>query len=98
MRSEPSRRIVSRSFLGALGAAALFAVAHAALLRIGRDLPWPSAFAVAATNVALWFVVAPFAMVLGRRLGGHARAHLWQAALGVGCVVLFGLAQGAVAM
>ena len=98
MRSEPSRRIVSRSFLGALGVAALFAVAHAALIRIGRDLPWPSAFAVAATNVALWFVVAPCAMVLGRRLGGGTRAHLWQAALGVGCVVLFGLVQGTVAM
>ena len=97
MRSEPSRRIVRRSFLGALGAAALFTVAHAALIR-GRDLSWTSAFAVATTNVALWFVVAPFAMVLGRRLGGASRAHLWQAALGVGCVVLFGLAQGIVAM
>ena len=98
MRSEPSRRIVSRSFLGALGAAALFAVAHAALIRIGRDLPWPSAFAVATTNTALWFVVAPLAMVLGRRLGGGTRTHLWQAALGIACVVLFGVVQGTVAI
>ena len=98
MRSEPSRRIVSRSFLGALGAAALFAVAHGALIRIGRDLPWPSALAVAGTNVALWFVVAPLAMVLGRRLGGGTRTHLWQAALGIACVVLFGVVQGAVAI
>ena len=83
MRSEPSRRIVSGSFLWALGAAALFTAAHAALVRIGRDLPWPSAVAVAATNAALWFVVAPLAMVLGRRLGGGTRTHVWQAVLGI---------------
>ncbi len=98
MRSEPSRRIVRRSLLGALGAAALFTVAHAALLRIGRGLPWLSALAVASTDTVLWFVVAPLAMVLGRRLGGATRTHLWQATLGIVCVVLFGLAQGIVAM
>ncbi|MFL5618280.1 MAG: DUF305 domain-containing protein [Gemmatimonadaceae bacterium] len=97
MRSEPSQRIVSRSFLGALGAAALFTVAHAALIRIGRHVPWEAAFTVAVTNAALWFVVAPLAMLLGRRLGGGARSHLWQAALGVACVLLFGITQGAVA-
>jgi uncharacterized protein (DUF305 family) len=98
MRSEPSRRIVSGSFLWAPCAAALFTVAHAGLIRIGRDLPWPSAFAVAATNVALWFVVAPLAMVLGRRLGGGTRTHVWQAVLGIACVVLFGVVQGNVAI
>jgi len=98
MRSEPSRRIVRRSLLGALGAAALFTVAHAALLRMGRGLPWLSALAVASTDTVLWFVVAPLAMVLGRRLGGATRTHLWQATLGIVCVVLFGLAQGLVAM
>jgi uncharacterized protein (DUF305 family) len=98
MRSEPSSRIVSRSFLGALGAAALFTVAHASLIRLGRDVSWGSALAVATTNTALWFVVAPLAMLLGRRLGGSERSHLWQAGLGVVCVVLFGIAQGAVAI
>jgi len=53
MRSEPSQRIVSRSFLGALGAAALFTLAHAALIRIGRSVPWPDALTVAATNATL---------------------------------------------
>jgi hypothetical protein len=38
MRSGPFQRIVSRSFLGALGAAALFTVAQAALFRNGRDV------------------------------------------------------------
>jgi len=98
MRSEPSSRIVSRSVLGALGAAVLFSVAHAALIRVGRDVPWGPAFAVAATNSALWFVVAPLAMLLGRRLSGGIRPHLWQAALGVVCVVVFGMVQGAVAI
>ena len=98
MRSEPSRRIVSRSILGALGAALLITAAHAALIRIGRDVPWSAALAVAATDAALWFVVAPLAMLLGQRLGDRTRSHAWQAALGVLCVVLFGVTQGAVAI
>jgi len=98
MRSEPSQRIVSRSFLGALGAAALFTLAHAALIRIGRSVPWPDALTVAATNATLWFLVAPLAMLLGQRLGRGARSHLWQVVLGVACVVLFGMIQGAVAI
>jgi uncharacterized protein (DUF305 family) len=98
MRSEPSRRIVGRSFLGALGAAALFTVAHAVLIRLGRDVAWGAALAVAATNAALWFIVAPLAMLLGRRLGGEERHHLPQIALGAACVVLFGMLQGAVAI
>ena len=98
MRSEPSQRIVSRPFLWALGAAALFTVAHATLIRIGRDVPWADAIAVAATNATLWFVVAPLAMLLGRRIGRGARSPLWQAALGVACVVLFGIVQGIVAI
>jgi uncharacterized protein (DUF305 family) len=97
MRSEPFRRIVSRSFLGALGAAVLFTVAHAVLIRI-REVSWTAAFAVAATNAALWFVVAPLAMLLGRRLGGQGRAYLPQLVLGAACVVAFGMAQGAVAV
>ena len=98
MRSEPSQRIVSRAFLGALGAAGLFTVAHAALIRLGRDVPWADALTVAATNATLWFVVAPLAMLLGRRLGKGARSHLGQAVLGIACVVLFGVIQGAVAI
>jgi uncharacterized protein (DUF305 family) len=98
VRSEPSQRIVSRPFLGALGAAALFTVAHAALIRIGRDVPWDGALAVATTNAGLWFVVAPLAMLLGRRLDRGSRSHLWQAALGLACVVVFGITQGAVAI
>jgi len=98
MRSEPSQRIVSRSFLGALGAAALFTAAHAALIRIGRDVPWSAALAVAATNAVLWFIVAPLAMLLGRRFGGESRSHLAQALLGAMCVALFGITQGAVAV
>jgi uncharacterized protein (DUF305 family) len=61
-------------------------------------VPWSSAFAVAATNAALWFVVAPLAMLLGRRVSGGTRPHLWQAALGVVCVFVFGMVQGAVAI
>ena len=98
MRSEPSQRIVSRSFLGALGAAVLFTVAHAALVGIGRDVSWGAAFAVAATNAALWFVVAPVAMLFGRRLGGARRSPLPQIVLGAACVAAFGVAQGAVAI
>ena len=58
MRSEPSQRIVSRSFLGALGAAALFTVAHAALIRIGRNVPWADALTVAATNQSIPSIAA----------------------------------------
>ena len=97
MRSEPSRRIVvSRSILGAVGAAALFVLAHAALIRAGRDTSWAAALAVAGTNGALWFVIAPLAMLLGRRLGGATRSLAWQAALGLVCLPLFGIAQGLV--
>src|SRR5688572_4551806 len=96
MRSEPSRRIVSRSFLGAVAAAVLFVAAHAALVRAGRDTSWGAALAVAGTNGALWFVVAPLAMLLGRRLGGGARRLAWQALLGLVCVPVFGIAQGLV--
>ena len=86
MRPEPSQRIVSRSFLGALGAAVLFTVAHAALIRIGRDVSWSAAFAVAATNATLWFVVAPLAMLFGRRLGGERRSPFWQIAFFSCCI------------
>ncbi|HEU4722228.1 MAG TPA: DUF305 domain-containing protein [Gemmatimonadaceae bacterium] len=96
MRFEPSQRIVSRSFLGALGAAVLFVAAHAALIRAGRDTSWGAALAVAGTNGVLWFVLAPLAMWLGRRMGGATRGLAWQAALGVVCVPLFGLVQGLV--
>ena len=96
MRSQPSRRTVSRSFLGAVGAAVLFLAAHAALIRAGRDASWGAAIAVAGTNVALWFVVAPLAMLLGRRLGAGTRGLAWQAVLGLVCVPLFGILQGLV--
>ena len=98
MRSEPSRRLVSRSFLGALSAAVLFVLAHAALIRVGREASWYAAFAFAATNGALWFATAPAAMLLGRRLGRGGRTLAWQIALGVACVVAFGMLQGAVAI
>jgi uncharacterized protein (DUF305 family) len=96
MRSEPSRRIVYRSLVGALGAALLFVAAHAALIRAGRDTGWGAALAVAGTNGVLWFLVAPLAMLLGRRLGGGIRGLAWQAALGLLCVPLFGIVQGLV--
>ena len=96
MRSEPSRRIVSPSFLGVAGAAVLFVAANAALIRAGRDTSWGAALAVAGTNAALWFAIAPLAMQLGRRLGGATRGLAWQAALGLVCVPLFGIAQGLV--
>jgi hypothetical protein len=98
MRFEPSRRLVSRTFLGALCAAALFVVAHAELIRLGRRAGWEAALAFAATNGALWFAVAPAAMLLGRRLGRGPRALAWQIALGVVCVAVFGVIQGAVAI
>ena len=96
MRSEPSRQTISRSFLGAMAAAVLFVAAHAALIRAGRDTSWGAALAVAGTNGVLWFIVAPLAMLLGRRLGGATRGLAWQSALGLVCVPLFGIAQGLV--
>ena len=96
MRFEPSRRIVNRSYLWALGAAVLFVAAHAALIRAGRDTSWGAALAVAGTNGVLWFVVAPLAMLLGRRLGSGTRGLAWQAVLGALCVPLFGIVQGLV--
>ena len=96
MRVEPSRRIVKRSYLWAFGAAMLFVAANAALIRAGRDTSWNAALAVAGTNGLLWFVVAPLAMLAGRRLGAGTRGLAWQAALGLVCVPLFGIAQGLV--
>ena len=52
MRFETSQRIVSRSFLGALGAAVLFVAAHAALIRAGRDTSWGAALDVALEDKA----------------------------------------------
>lgn len=98
MRSEPSRRLVSRPLLGALFAAALFVLAHAELIRLGRRAGWGAALAFAATDGALWFAVAPAAMLLGRRLGRGRRALAWQIALGAACVAAFGVIQGAVAI
>ena len=98
MRSEPSPRLVRRSVLGVLCAAVLFTAAHAALIRVGRGATWSAALAVAATNGALWFAVAPLAILLGRRLGGARRALAWQVTLGALCVGAFGVMQGAVAV
>ena len=96
MRSEPSRRIVKRSYLWAFGAVLLFVAAHAALIRAGRDTSWSAALAIAGTNGALWFGVAPLAMLLGRRLGGASHGLAWQTAFGLVCVPLFGIVQGLV--
>jgi uncharacterized protein (DUF305 family) len=96
MRSEPFAKIVHRSFLGAIAAAGTFVVAHAALLHAGRGAPWSAALAFAATDGVLWFVAAPFAMALGRRLARGGRALPWQLAIGVVAAPLFGAVQGMV--
>jgi hypothetical protein len=98
MRSEPSRPVVHRSFFGALVAAGTFVVAHAALLRVGRDAPWSASLAFAATDGILWFVAAPLAMALGRRLARGGRALPWQLAIGLVAAPLFGAIQGAVSI
>jgi uncharacterized protein (DUF305 family) len=96
MRSEPFAKIVPRSFLGAIAAAGTFVVAHAALLRVGRGAPWSASLAFATTDGLLWFVAAPLAMALGRRLGRGGRALPWQLAIGVVVAPAFGAIQGAV--
>ncbi|HEX7979894.1 MAG TPA: DUF305 domain-containing protein [Gemmatimonadaceae bacterium] len=100
MRSEPSAKIDPRSFLGALVAAGTFVVAHAALLRVGKGAPWSASLAFAATDGLLWFVAAPLAMALGRRLGRArgGRALPWQLAIGAVAAPLFGAVQGAVSV
>jgi len=98
MRSEPLAKIVSRSFLGAIAAAGTFVVAHAALLRVGRGAPWSAALAFAATDGLLWFVAAPLAMALGRRLARGGRALPWQLPIGLVAAPAFGAVQGAVSM
>ena len=98
MRSVPFAKIVPRSFLGALVAAGTFIVAHAALLRVGRGAPWSASLAFAATDGLLWFVAAPLAMALGRRLARGGRALPWQFAIGAVAAPLFGAIQGAVSM
>ena len=96
MRSRPFAKIVPRSFVGALAAAGTFVVAHAALLRVGRGSPWSASLAFAATDGLLWFVAAPLAMALGRRLARGRRAIPWQVAIGVVAAPLFGAVQGIV--
>jgi len=98
MRSEPSPPVVHRSFLGALVAAGTFVLAHAALLRVGRDAPWSASLSFAATDGILWFVAAPLAMALGRRLARGGRALPWQLAIGLVTAPLFGAIQGAVSV
>jgi uncharacterized protein (DUF305 family) len=98
MRSEPSVRSITRPSLGALGAALLFAAAHASLIKLGRGAPWSAAVAFAATNGVLWFIAAPAAMLLGRRLGRDGHVLRWQLAIGLVCAPLFGVLQGAVAI
>ena len=98
MRSEPSVRSITRPSLGALGAALLFAAAHASLIKLGRGAPWSAAVAFAATNGVLWFIAAPAAMLLGRRLGRDGHALRWQLGIGILCAPLFGVLQGAVAI
>jgi len=100
MRSEPLAKIVHRSFLGAFAAAGTFVVAHAALLRVGRGAPWSASLAFAATDGILWFVAAPLAMALGRRLGRWrgGRALPWQLAIGIVVAPVFGAIQGYVSM
>ena len=96
MRSEPLAKIVPRSFLGALAAAGTFVVAHAALLRVARGTSWSASLAFAATDGILWFVAAPLAMALGRRLARGGRAVPWQLAIGAVVAPAFGAIQGAV--
>ncbi len=81
-----------------MAAAGTFVVAHAALLRVARRAPWSASLAFAATDGLLWFVAAPLAMALGRRLGRGGRPILWQIAIGAVVAPLFGIVQGAVSM
>ena len=98
MRSRPSPARLIRSAIGALAAAALFVVAHAALIRAGTGVSWRGALAFAGANGVLWFLAAPLAMALGRRLGGATHRVRWQTALGVVLAPAFGAVQGAVAV
>ena len=98
MRSEPSPPVVHRSFFGAIAAAGTFVLAHAALLRLGRDAPWSASLAFAATDGILWFVAAPLAMALGRRLARGGRALPWQLAIGFVVAPMFGAIQGEVSV
>jgi uncharacterized protein (DUF305 family) len=97
MRSRPSPARLIRSALGALAAATLFIVAHAALIRAGTGVSWSGALAFAGVDGVLWFLAAPLAMALGRRLGGERHRLRWQIALGVLCAPAFGAVQGVVA-
>jgi hypothetical protein len=98
MRSETSSSAFGRALPGVVGAGGAFALAHAVLIKVGKDVDWPAALAFAATNGVLWFLAAPAAMLAGRALGRGARAIPWQVAIGLLCAPAFGVIQGIVAI
>jgi uncharacterized protein (DUF305 family) len=97
MRFRPSPAGAARTALGALAAAAVFVVAHAALLRAGAGVSWAGAFAFAGTDALLWFVAAPAAMAIAARIGGGVHHLRWRIVLGLACALAFGALQGSAA-
>ncbi|MEO8563467.1 MAG: histidine kinase [bacterium] len=100
MRSQTSARWFVRTLPGVVAAGCMFALAHASLISIGKDVAWMRALAFAGTNAVLWFLAAPAAMLLGRSLGGSSgvRAIAWQVALAAVCAPAFGMLQGGAAI
>jgi len=100
MQFETSTRSYLRTLPAVVAAGAVFALAHAALIVLGKSVTWAQALGFAATNALLWFLLAPAAMLLGRTLGrgGGVRGIAWQAVLGILCAPAFGMLQGGAAV
>ena len=98
MRSETSSRSFSRALPGVAAAGCVFVLAHAVLIKVGKDVDWPAALAFAAANGVLWFLAAPAAMLAGRALARGAGAIAWQVVIGLACAMAFGMIQGVVAI
>ncbi|MDB4883358.1 MAG: histidine kinase internal region [Gemmatimonadetes bacterium] len=98
MRSETSPTPVGQLLRGTIATGVLFVAAHAALIKLGKEVAWPQALAFAATNGLLWFIVAPLVMLLGRALGRGRRIVFWQVAIGGLAAPIFGSVQGYVAI
>jgi hypothetical protein len=96
MRSQTSSSSFVRTLPGVVAAGSVFALAHAALISVGKDVAWTQALGFAGTNAVLWFLVAPAAMLFARALGrgSGARSIAWQVAIGVACAPAFGMLQG----
>jgi hypothetical protein len=100
MRSQTSSSSFVRTLPGVVSAGCVFALAHAALIGVGKDVAWTQALGFAATNAVLWFLAAPAAMLVGRALGrgSGARSIAWQVAIGCVCAPAFGMLQGSSAI